>query len=96
MLDWSKTGEYAESTIYTFTFSADGLMYIGTDYVQPVMILDPNSGEQDILYKDILPTYVAQMKWGTGNNIYTILGGEEWNIIKVDMGKKGAPYYNRD
>ncbi|HPG41499.1 MAG TPA: IPT/TIG domain-containing protein [bacterium] len=94
VLDWATTGAYAASTPYGFTFTQDGNMLIATDYSQPIMILG-RDGSIDYLYKDILPTYAANIEWGTGNFLYMLLDGEARTLVRIDMGAPGAPYYGR-
>jgi hypothetical protein len=94
VLDWANTGEFAEAAPRNFTFDTKGVMYIGTEHTQPIMILTPDK-TQDILYKDILPSYSEQLVWGTGNYLYMLLGGDEWNVVRIDMGQPGAPYFGR-
>jgi hypothetical protein len=86
VLDWSKSGEFAESKPITFTFSDDGNIYIGTDHVHPIMFLDPDDGKKDVVYKGILPSSAANIVWGNGNYLYMILGRPNWNLIRIDMG----------
>jgi hypothetical protein len=86
VLDWSKSGEFAESEPKTFTFSDDGKIYIGTDHVHPIMFFDPNNGKEDIVYKGILPSSAENLVWGNGNYLYMILGRPDWNLIRIDMG----------
>jgi hypothetical protein len=93
-LDIATTGEYAESTINDFTFSQDGTMYIGTEYVQPVLVVKPDLS-MDMLYKNILPGRAIKLVWGNGSYIYMIEGGDENNLLRVDIGAAGAPYYGR-
>jgi hypothetical protein len=92
VLDWSTTGEYAESAVYDIAFSANGIMYIGTGYTSPIFIFNPN-GSQDILYKDILPTSAVRLVWGNGNYLYMIRGGQNWDVIRIDMGAPSVLYY---
>jgi len=94
VLDWATTGEYAASEVKDFTFSADGVLYVGTDDVHPLFMLNPDQS-QDILYKGILPAYTEQIVWGNGNYLYIIQGGDKWDLLRVDMGAPGAPYYGR-
>jgi len=86
VLDWSQTGEFAESEPKTFTFSDDGKIYIGTDHVQPIMFFDPDNGKKDIVYKGILSTSAENLVWGNGNYLYMILGRPNWNLLRLDMG----------
>jgi hypothetical protein len=94
VLDMATTGEYAESTINDFTFSHDGTIYIGTEYAQPVLVVKPDLS-MDMLYKNILPGRAMKLVWGNGNYIYMIEGGDENNLLRVDIGAAGAPYYGR-
>jgi len=94
VLDWATTGEYAAAEVKDFTFSADGVLYVGTDDVHPLFMLNPDQS-QDILYKGILPAYTEQIVWGNGNYLYIIQGGDKWDLLRVDMGAPGAPYYGR-
>ncbi len=93
-LDWSTTGAYAASTPYGITFTQTGDMLIATDNAQPIMILG-RDGSQDVLYKDILPTYATNIEWGAGNYLYMLLDGEARKLLRIDMGAPGAPYYGR-
>jgi hypothetical protein len=95
VVNWTETGEYAESLPHTFVFSADGKMLVGTDYVHPIMLFDLATGAQDILYKEILPTSALKLVWGSGTNVYMILGGEVFDMVRIDMGTAGAPYFGR-
>lgn len=92
VLDWSKSGEFAESNPKTFTFSDDGNIYIGTDYVHPIMFFDPDNGKKDIVYKGILSSSAENLVWGNGNYLYMILGRPDWNLLRIDMGSPA----NRD
>ena len=94
VLNWSEVGDFSEYEPKYFTFSDDGTMYIGTDNTNPIMILNTD-GSQDILYKNILPSSAERLVWGTKNYLYMLLGGDEWNIVRIDMGAAGAPYYGR-
>lgn len=90
VLNWAETGEYAQSIPNSLAFSADGIMYIGTDHTHPIMMLYPD-GRQDILYKGILPASAEKLVWGSKNYLYMMIGGDEWNVIQIDMGAPGAP-----
>jgi hypothetical protein len=102
-LDWSTTGNYAASAYSAMDFSADGKLIIATDNANPILILNaanPGSGS-DILYKGILPTSITQMAWGTENNLYAIEAltsgtTTTWNMLRIDIGQKGAPSFGRE
>jgi hypothetical protein len=89
VLDWSQTGEYAESVPTGFILDAGGNLYVSTDYVDPIFVLY-SDGTQDIYYKDILPTPISQFVWGNGTYLYMIWDGDsDKNVIRVDMGVEG-------
>jgi hypothetical protein len=91
-LDWAQTGEFANSTPACLTFSASGTIFIGSDYTHPILILN-SDGTQDILYKNIIPDDATKLVWGNGNYLYMILDGSEKNVLRIDMGMHGAPYF---
>ena len=95
VLDWSLTGEFTDSDPACFTFASAGTIYIGTDHEDPILILNPDFGSIDILYKNIIPDEVADLVWGNGNYLYMIQTLYEENLFKIDMGEAGAPYYGR-
>ena len=89
--------QFASNTISAFAFSANGKMYLATDSpADPILIVDPNTKNVEILYKGILTPYCKQFCWGTGTYFYMISGdtnsGQEWIVIRVDAGiAAGAP-----
>lgn len=94
VVDWSTTDDYAAYIPSDMTFTAAGDLLIATDHPSPVFMITKD-GNHDILYKNILTSTVAQFVWGTGNYIYQIVGGDDWYLMKIDMGAEGAPYYGR-
>ena len=86
ILDWSNPPVgYAESVLYTVEVADDGTIYVGTDNTDPVLQLNPD-GSQTILYKSILPTEARELQWGAGGYLYMLIGGEEWNVVQIDVG----------
>jgi WD40 repeat protein len=86
------------SVVSGLTFSTDGMMFIATSSADNTMIaVDPADNSTDVYYKGILRPYCASIYWGNGDYLYMINGnstsGEVWNVYRIDMGKKGAPYY---
>jgi hypothetical protein len=76
-------------------FSADGQIFIATDNVNPVFVLNPD-GTQDAFYKGILAAGIEKMVWGPGNAIYAeMLISGAGNVHKIEMGEPGAPYFGR-
>ena len=91
VLDWSQTGEFAESNPATFAVAKDSdgtIIYVGTDHTDPILIFDPDKNSQDILYKGIIPTEAVHLVYDAVNHyIYMLLGGDEWNVLRIDMGE---------
>ena len=89
VLDWSQTGEYAETTPAGFLMDENGNLYVGTDHTNPLLVVY-STGEADIFYKDILPTPITKMTWGTGTSAYMIIAGDQNTVIRVDLGVNAA------
>ena len=94
VLDWSTTGEYADYAPLYMVFDADGNLYVGSEAPSPLFMLT-TQGTFDVMYKEIVPTTASILVWGNGNYLYQIMGGDEWDIKRIDMGKTSAPYYGR-
>ena len=86
VLDWSTTGEFAESTPKTFTVAGNNSIFIGTDYEQPILFLNSDWQSAGIVYKDILPTSAEKLGFGSGNYLYMVLNGETWDLLRIDVG----------
>jgi hypothetical protein len=93
VLDMRTTGDHSSSTIKGLTFSTDGIMYLATDAVNPIITFNIADKKLDFLYKDILHPYCKSFCWGSGNFIYMINGdataGEEWTVYRVNVGTTG-------
>ena len=96
--DWTTSDDSLarESDIMDFTIADDGAIYIAADSpedtpTQLVYILE--NGELDILYKDILPYILEKIVWGNDTYMYGV--SSDNGILKIQMGKQGAPYYGR-
>jgi len=101
VFDWALTDSYVESTPAAFAFSQDGILFVGTDNLNPILMIDLENGTQDIMYKDILTGVIAEMAWGSGNHLYYLKdeyedeegnSDELFDLMRVDMGKPGVPY----
>jgi hypothetical protein len=99
MLDWNAAtvGEFASRSIRGFTFAADGTMYLVTDSVDPVLMVDLTTKTVQILYKGILPGYCKYFCGSSRHYLYLITGdstlGQEWAVYRVDIGVEGTPYF---
>lgn len=89
VLDWASAGVVASATLRSLAFSADGIMYIGTNSTNPIMSLNLSNGSQDTFYKGILPSSADHLAWGSGNYLYMLFGGTRDDVIRIDMGARG-------
>ena len=80
-------------TISALTFSQDGDMLIGTDHANAVLIVHPDKSFEP-LYKGVLNPKAQGFAW-TGNTLYYSRARVDTTqtLIKVNIGKQGAPYY---
>jgi hypothetical protein len=88
----------ANIEILSLTFGEDGDMYIGTnDTIAPILIVHPN-GSHEPLYPGVLDRETFDMHWG--NDVFMYVNRKNENddirgLYKLNMQKKGAPYYGR-
>jgi hypothetical protein len=89
VLDWSTTDTFADYAANTFVVREDEdgtIIYVGTDSEEdPILIYDPDKNNQDILYKDILPSPATILEWGSSRYMYMIMG-DQWTVQRIDMG----------
>jgi len=91
VLDFAVTGEYATYTPKSIAISGaeKKIVLIGTDAPSPILMYDEERQQVDILYKGIIPSYCQQLAWGSGPEVYMILAGTEWNLLKINVGLHG-------
>lgn len=97
VFDWANSGEFAAARFYALTFSEDGEIYVGTNNADPILRLNPQ-GAAEAIYKGLLKPEATHLVWGNENYLYMNRGSaqpENRRVIRIDMGKKGAPYYGR-
>ncbi len=97
VFNWANSGEFAAARFYALTFSEDGDIYVGTNNVDPILRIKPN-GSSEAVYKGLLKPDATHLVWGNGDFLYVNRGGtqpENRRVLRIDMGKKGAPYYGR-
>jgi hypothetical protein len=90
VLDWSKTDALADYAANTFAVLEDEdgiIIYIGSDSEEdPILIFDPDTNSQDVLYKGILPSPATILAWGSGRYLYMIME-DHWTVRRIDMGE---------
>ncbi|HEX9935350.1 MAG TPA: IPT/TIG domain-containing protein [bacterium] len=94
VLDMKTTGGFSSRLIRSMIFSSNGTLYLATDSVDPILVVDLATMQVDYFYKGIVPPYCKDFCWGSGNYIYMISGdaiaGQEWTVYRIDMGSTGA------
>jgi hypothetical protein len=86
--------------IQSLTFAEDGDMYIGTTALDPILVVHPD-GSSEPLYPGVLAPEMYDMDWGNDIYLYvsrraSVIAETETRILRINMQKKGAPYYGRD
>jgi hypothetical protein len=95
--DWANAGEFSAHTPGSITFAEDGDLYVGTSNTDPILVIHPD-GSTEPLYPGILKPTAGQLVWGNGDYLFVNRTSKDPNlrrVIRVAMGKKGAPYYGR-
>ncbi|HPG41209.1 MAG TPA: IPT/TIG domain-containing protein [bacterium] len=96
VLDLSATGDYATSQFYDITFAQNGDMYIATDNVNPILILQAN-GTMTPLFAGLINGPANGIVWGNSKYLYMHRGiNQEFaNVSRIELEVTGAPYYGR-
>lgn len=95
VLNWENLESYQGLEILDITFSEEGLMYIGTDHQNPVIVVD-GGGSWTPIFAGLLQGPATQLCWGGGNYLYMHRRAREEDdagITRIVMGKKSAPYF---
>jgi hypothetical protein len=86
---------YNTAVFKDLAISADGQIFIATDNVNPLFVLNPD-GTQEAFYKGILAQGIEKTVWGSGNHVYAVmLVSGAGDLNRIDLGEAGAPYYGR-
>lgn len=102
VFDWTQADDFANSTMSSITFAEDGDMYVGMsdDPTYPILVIHSDNTYEP-LYHDstILMVIADQIVWGNGLSGYINRGISSTSgikIVRIGMGKPGAPYFGRD
>lgn len=97
VFDWANSGEFSAASFFALTFAQDGEIYVGTNHADPILRIKTD-GSSEALYKGLLGPNATHLVWGNGDYLYMNRGStqpENRRVYRIDMGKKGAPYYGR-
>ena len=97
VFDWATSGEFAAAQFFALTFAQDREIYAGTNNINPILRLKPD-GSSAALYSGLLGADATHIVWGNGDYLYMNRGNRvasNRRVYRIDMGKKGAPYYGR-
>ncbi|MGH7596749.1 MAG: IPT/TIG domain-containing protein [bacterium] len=97
VFDWANSGEFAGARFFALTFSQDGEIYVGTNHTDPILRIRTD-GSSEAVYKGLLKPDAAHLVWGNGDFLYMNRGStvaSNRRVLRIDMGKKGAPYHGR-
>ncbi len=95
ILDVASASWLTGGSILSLTFSADGEMYLGTNHPNGMFVLRPD-GSHDVLYPGLFTPSIYAVSWGEGNLLFAVQQlSNTSNLLKIDAGKKGAPYFGR-
>ncbi len=98
VFNWSQApGTFPASAVLSLAIGADSTIYVGCDNADPVLAIPP-SGNPTALYPGVLSPPATQLIWGTGQYLYCNRDnavGSKRRVIRITMGKNGAPDYGR-
>ena len=93
--DWTKApGTFSAAPVKYVAIAEDGDLYVGTDNTDPILLVHPD-GSAETLYPSVLKPPLEQLVWGPSTylyqNRYSSTVPSIRRVIKIGMGKKGAP-----
>ncbi len=94
--DWASHFE-STSEILSITFAADGVMYVGTNAPEAIIMIHPDKNFAP-LYPGVLEPSSNSLSWGSKQFLYVARRSDDAKkrrVIKINMLKEGAPYYGR-
>ncbi|MDA3859764.1 MAG: IPT/TIG domain-containing protein [Melioribacteraceae bacterium] len=85
-------------TVLSLAFDIDGLMYIGTDATEGIIVVNLD-GTYNPLYEGVMEGEAYAMTWGNGDFLYVTrknVDEDKRRILRINMRKTTAPYFGRD
>jgi hypothetical protein len=85
---------YPTYSALAITFSSDGILYIGTDSPDGLVVVNPSKSYSApfAAYKSFYTPAFSTLAWGAADDLYATSSGGA--LLKITVrGKKSAPYY---
>ncbi len=85
-------------TVLSLAFDIDGIMYIGTDAPEGIIVVNLDGTFQP-LYPGVMEGEAYAMTWGNGDYMYVTRKSENESkrrILRINMRKTTAPYFGRN
>jgi len=98
VFDWGSQFKEQDYRLLSINFSADGMLYLGTDGREAIFTFDAN-GKIEPLYPGVIEPESYTMCWGNSSYLYITRRNDDAakkRVIKLNMLKDGAPYYGRN
>jgi len=81
------------SEAVSLAFATNGDLFVGTDAVEPVIVVSPGGGAGESLYPGVLDPVGLSLAWGNGPTLYMTRGRTSVttpNIISINTRREGA------
>ncbi|MCX6142384.1 MAG: hypothetical protein NTZ35_04115, partial [Ignavibacteriales bacterium] len=85
---------YPTNSALAITFSSDGILYIGTDSPDGLVVVNPDKSYSVpfAAYKSLYSPSFLSLAWGAADDLYA--SSTAGVLMKITVrGKKSAPYY---
>lgn len=85
-------------TVLSLAFDVDGLMYVGTDAPEGIIVVNMD-GTYQPLYEGVMEGTAYAMTWGKSNFLYVTrknVTESKRRILRINMRKTTAPYFGRN
>ncbi len=83
--EWIDATSLHGSNAYALAFSRSGHLYVGTDYTEPILVVDPD-GASEVLYQGVFTQPVHAFAWGLDGLLYASTNSIDSNpagIIRI-------------
>ncbi len=101
VFDIADAGEiYADAEITSITLSNEGKLFVSVDIddADPILVRYADGRIEPYYQGGIISPHAVDMVWSTDEVLYVNPGEDalSQNILAIDMGEAGAPYFGRD